>query len=122
MLTRKAGWGGRVRFLSVSALGMIVLISPLALWVSWTEWMFVAVIVAGLTAAALYCLWDRSPCPGRSEPPGRRATRTVSAVDDALLAELSNLNPMVYHNRLSVESRLQATLDRIKQALTRGDR
>ena len=76
----------------------------------------------GLTAAVLYCLWDRSPEPGKSEPTGRQATRTVSAVDDELLAELSNLNPMVYHNRLSIESRLQATLDRIKQALTRGDR
>jgi hypothetical protein len=29
---------------------------------------------------------------------------------------------MVYHNRLSIESRLQATLDRIKQALARGER
>jgi hypothetical protein len=122
MATQTARWGKPARSLGLSALAMIVLISPLALWVSWTEWMFVAVVVVGLTAAVLYCLWDRSPEPGKSEPAGRQATRTVSAVDDELLAELSNLNPMVYHNRLSIESRLQATLDRIKQALTRGDR
>ncbi|HSE95593.1 MAG TPA: hypothetical protein VLD61_06845, partial [Methylomirabilota bacterium] len=114
--------GRRVRSLGLNALAMIVLISPLALWVSWTEWMFVAVIVIGLTTGALYFLLDRSPDPVEGGPRGRPQATTVTPVDDQLLAELSNLNPMVYHNRLSAERRLQNTLDKIKEALQRGDR
>jgi hypothetical protein len=113
------GWAGRVLILVTSALALIVLVSPLLMWVSWTEKMFVGVIVLGVIAGGLYCLLDRFADPVAGDP--GRAPRTLSALDDQMVAELSNLGPMIYHNRLSAEGRLRKVLDRVKRSLREAD-
>ena len=105
--------------LGTTVLGMIVVATPLAIWVSWTEWMFIGVIVTGIAAAALFIALDPAePREGRDQPD---SSKTVTRLDDQIVAELSNLHPFVYHNRLSAERRLQTTLDKVKEAL-RGRR
>jgi hypothetical protein len=90
---RADGWIGRLVIAVTSALAMVVLATPLALWVSWTEEM-----------------WRGGP-----------RSRTISALDDRVTAELSNLNPMIYHNRLSAEGTLRNTLERVKRTLKEGE-
>ena len=115
MATEARGWIGRMGVLGTSVLAVIILVTPLALWVSWTGSMFVGVIVLGVTAAALYCLLDRTGTPrGRDQA---ASPRTVDRLDEQTVEELSNLQPFVYHNRLSVERHLRNTLDKVKETL-----
>jgi hypothetical protein len=117
MGTRVHGWAGRAAALVTTSLAMIVMMTPLAMWVSWTDRIFIGVSAVGVVAAVLYCLLDRGEAPASRDRPA--APQTVSDLDDRLLAELSNLQPFVYHNRLSADSRLRRTLDKVKAALER---
>jgi hypothetical protein len=116
MALRTDRWAGRVRTLGLDVLGLLVLMTLPAMWVSWTEAMLVGVTGIGLIAAALYCLLLRFERPRGRGQRAAAASGTVSAVNDRVLAELSNLGPMVYHNRLTAERGLQNTLDKVKQA------
>ena len=107
---------GHARTLTASVLGMIVVATPLAMWVAWTGWMFVGALFVGVAAAALHCALDQVGVSTAGEP--HRSPETVSPLDDGIVAELSNLQPFVYHNRLSAERRLQSTLDKIKERLS----
>ena len=117
MATKATGWTGRVRPLAMDALGMLALMSLPAMWVSWTEAMLLAVAGIGVITGTLWCLLGRVE---GSEDSGRR-TGTVNVLNDQMLAELSNLGPMIYHNRLSAEPRLENALNRVKRALKENE-
>lgn len=115
MTTDGRGLMGRMGILATSVLAIIVLVTPLAMWASWTESMFIGVIVLGVVAAVLYCLLDRAETPAGRDP--RATPGTIDRLSDQAAAELSNLQPFVYHNRLSAEGHLQRTLDKVKETL-----
>jgi hypothetical protein len=115
MTTDVSGLVGRMGILATSVLAIIVLVTPLALWVSWTGPMLIGVMVLGVVSAALYCVLDRVETGVGRDP--RATLGTIDRLSDQAAAELSNLQPFVYHNRLSVEGRLQRTLDKVKETL-----
>jgi hypothetical protein len=94
---------------------MVVVATPLAMWASWTEGIFIGVIVVGLVAALLYCALDRGGAPAGRDPRG--PSSTVSRLDDRMINDLSDLQPSVYHNRGSAEARVRRTFDKVKEAL-----
>ncbi len=52
-------------------LGFAMMLTPLALWVAWTETIFIVVLVTGATAAALYSFlvrFEKPADPAQSEP------------------------------------------------------
>ncbi len=112
---KRRPWAGRLRAAGTSTLAIVVLIAPLAMWVSWSERMFIWVIAIGIGAAALYFALDQAgpATDGQRSAP----SRTVSQLDDELVAEVSNLQPFVYHNRLSAEPRPRHSFDKVKKAL-----
>jgi hypothetical protein len=106
-----------MRILVTSILAVIVLVTPLALWASWTESIFIGVMVLGVVAAALRCVLDPAETPAGRDPSA--SPGTVDRLSDQMAAELSNLQPFVYHNRLSAEGHLQRAFDKVKGALRR---
>jgi hypothetical protein len=115
MATKPREWIGRVGILGSTLLAMVVVATPLAMWVSWTEGIFVGVIVVGLVAALLYCVVERGGAPAGRDPLG--PSKTVSRLDDRMVKDLSDLQPFVYHNRGSAEARIRRTFDKVKEAL-----
>ena len=69
----------------------------------------------GAVAFLLYCVLQRVEAPAERVPRG--PSKTVSHLDDGMVKDLSDLQPFVYHNRGSVEARVQRTFDKIKGAL-----
>jgi len=50
------------------ALGLIIMATPLALWVAWTDIILAAVLAAFIAAAVLYCVlvrYEKPLLPGR---------------------------------------------------------
>lgn len=115
MATKAREWIDRLGTLGSTLLAMIVVATPLALWMSWTEGIFTGVIVVGLVAALLYCVLERGGVPVGRDPQG--PSRTVSRLDDRMVKDLSDLQPFVYHNRGSAEARVRRTFDKVKEAL-----
>lgn len=115
MATKAGKWIDRAGILGSTLLAMVVVATPLAMWVSWTEGIFIGVIVVGGVAFLLYCMLQRVEAPAGRVPRG--PSKTVSHLDDGMVKDLSDLQPFVYHNRGSAEARVQRTFDKVKEAL-----
>ena len=97
-------------------LGLILMATPLALWVAWSEIVFVVVLVSGGVAAWLYCVlveYERPPGPQRPGPPYHR----VDAWADRLIENIQRLHPFVHHNRLSATTKFNAAMADLKRFL-----
>lgn len=101
-------------------LGIVLVLTPLALWVAWSEQVLFVVVACGIVAtiALLLCRWlaesrrfadagdfDRSPPAG---PP---------QVSDEFLAELSGMGPFTYHNRLTGDYKFRMKMARLRKLL-----
>jgi hypothetical protein len=97
-------------------LGLILMATPLALWVAWSETVFFIVLLNGGVAAVLYCFlveYERPPDPPRPGPPYHR----VEAWTDGIIARIQRLHPFVHHNRLSATAKFQAAMEEMKRFL-----
>lgn len=101
----------------LAILGLILMATPLALWVAWSGPVLLLILGTGLAAAVLFCVlvgYERPPDPSEkirnAEP--RRATAA-----DAATEEIRNLHTFVYHNRLSATARFRAAMARLRERL-----
>ncbi len=100
-------------------LGLVLMVTPLALWVAWTENIFLAVLATGATALVLYGVLDRFE---RTANPAQSETSDyVRAVilPDKITAELQNLHPFIHHHRPSGGPKFRTAMNRLKKHLYR---
>ena len=101
----------------LNLLGATMMITPLALWVAWTETVLYVVLATGVMAGVLYCLlalYEERADSARREP----ATNLPAAtVPDAFVAELHALFPLTYHHRRLGDPAFQRKMDRLKRLL-----
>ena len=96
-------------------LGLILMVTPLALWAAWSETVLLIVLAAGAAAALLYCLLARLEAPA---PPAKNAAALrPEPLPEDLLDELQSLHPFVYHNRLTREGRARRVMRRLRAHL-----
>ncbi len=99
-------------------LGFTMMLTPLALWVAWTETIFIVVLVTGAAAAALYSFLVRfEKPPAQSEP-----SDDVRAVilPDKIIEELQSLHPFIHHHRPSGGPKFHTAMYHLKKHLYRG--
>jgi len=87
-----------LREVGLTVLGLIATITPLALWVAWSEPVFIFVLGSGI--AAVTAIWVLA---GFEEPPkdderGGASHGPAQTLSDESLSELSELGPFVYHH------------------------
>ncbi|MCG8354140.1 MAG: hypothetical protein MI920_01080 [Kiloniellales bacterium] len=98
-------------------LGLVLMVTPLALWVAWSPMVLVIILATSVVAGALYCLlvrFERPVAPTSREPAdrGRREDLPEQIVD-----ELQSFHPFIYHNRLSRERKFDGAMRRLKRYL-----
>lgn len=93
------GMAEALRTVAMSVFGLILALTPLALWVAWTETGFILVLAAGATAGVLYWLLAGFQDPLLEDRGQARDPRETQSLTDEFLAELSRLGPWTYHNR-----------------------
>ena len=103
--------------LGLIVLGLVLMATPLAIWVAWSGTMLVIVLATGAAAGVLYCVLVRfekpaAPAPGDASRRVRRATLS----DDAM-EEVRKLHPLVHHNRRSGSPEFRGAMDRLKKHL-----
>ncbi len=101
-------------------LGLVLMVTPLALWVAWTETIFLAVLATGATALVLYGVLDRFETP--ANPAQSETSDHVRAVilPDEITAELQDLHPFIHHHRPSGGPKFRTAMSRLKKHLYRG--
>ncbi len=101
-------------------LGWVLMMTPLALWVAWTETIFLGVLATGATALVLYGVLDRFERP--ANPAQSQTSDYVRAVNlpDKVIAELQNLHPFIHYRRPSGGPKFQIAMYHLKKHLYRA--
>ncbi|MCG8689566.1 MAG: hypothetical protein MI806_00010 [Minwuiales bacterium] len=101
-------------------MGLYLALTPLALWVAWSKQALLQIAGGAIAAAVLFllCRWsaDEDALTDNTEPerPSRLEPLHVS---DAFLAELSNMGPWIYHNRLTADLGFARKMARLRELL-----
>jgi hypothetical protein len=118
MFQRNANWtAAHMRDIALTVFGLIVAVTPLALWVAWSESVFILVLAGSIGALALICVLVRGTRqPGDDERQTARPGHTQHLSDESL-AELSELGPFIYHHRRTGGPRFQSSMRTLKRKL-----
>ena len=109
--------GDNLIAMGLAILGLILMATPLALWVAWSGPVLLLVLGIGLAAGVLFCIladYERPPDP--SERTRTAEPRRATAADE-VTEEIHGLHPFVYHNRLSATARFRAAMTRLRERL-----
>ena len=98
-------------------LGWVLMATPLALWVAWTETIFFGVLATGAAALVLYGVLDRFDRP--ADPPRRETSDYVRAkvLPAESIADLQDLHPFIHHHQPSGGSKFHTAMNRLKKHL-----
>ncbi len=98
-------------------LGLVLMVTPLALWVAWTETIFIGVLVTGATALVLYGVLDRFERP--ADPAQSETSDHVRPVmlPDEIIEELQDLHPFIHHHRPSGGPKFHTAMYHLKNHL-----
>ncbi len=96
------------------------MMTPLALWVAWTETIFLGVLATGATALVLYGVLDQFERP--ANPTQSESSDYVRAMNltDEVIAEFQDLHPFIHHRRQSGGSKFQIAMYHLKKHLYRA--
>jgi hypothetical protein len=107
-----------LRNAALTAAGLMLAATPLALWLAWSQAMFVLVLGAGVAFGLLFfVLYADTRATTNQEQHKDPNSKTMENLDDKFLSELSDMGPFIYHNRLSGDSRFRRKMDRLKKHL-----
>ena len=102
----------------MTALGIILLITPLALWVVWTETLFVVVLALGATSGVLCWVlagYEDTIPKDQYEP---QAPVSRQMLTDEFLAELTSFSPWIYHHHGLRNTAFQRKMDRLVRRMS----
>ena len=99
--------------LTLVLLGLVLMATPLALWVAWTDTVLLLVLAAGITAGALYCVLVYLEKPVGD---GARSLRTRLLSDEAV-ADLQDLHPFIHHHQPSGGPKFLSAMRRLRKRL-----
>ncbi len=110
--------GGLVAF-GLTILGSIIMVTPSALWVAWTEMLLLAVLAMGILAAVLYCVLVRFETPTKPAKSSVRSMR-VERLPGKFIEDLQRLHPFIHHHQPSGSPRFRRAMHRLKKLLYPG--
>ena len=114
-----ARFADSLRSTGLLVFGFLLMMTPLALWVAWSDTILLLVLAVGTMAGVLYCVLV--PFEGPAPSPGNRASVPVQGetLPDGLIEELQSLHPFIHHHRPSGGSRFRIVMGRLKARLDR---
>ncbi len=105
---------------TATVLGLYLALTPLALWVAWSKQALLQIAGGAVAAAAVFllCRWAAGDDgPADDARPKQTSRIEPPHVSDAFLAELSNMGPWIYHNRLTAEPGFARKMARLRELL-----
>ena len=86
---------------ALTVLALILMVTPLLIWVAWSDVVLFVVLASGGTAGVLYCILVQFEKPDGSQCADSRSGSGPVALPDELLEELQQLHPYIHHHRPS---------------------
>jgi hypothetical protein len=106
-----------LRNVALTAAGLIMVATPLALWLAWSQATFVLVLGVGAAFGLLFFVLYADTTATNPEQRKDSNSGTMENLDDKFLSELSDMGPFIYHHRLLGDFRFRTKMDRLKKHL-----
>ena len=114
-----AKYAGNLITLGLLLLGWVVMVTPLALWVAWSETVLLILLAACAAAAVLCCVLVHFEKPAGSAEGEVSADGRPARLPDKIIAELQGLHPFIHHHRPSGGPKFRRAMDRLKSQVHR---
>jgi hypothetical protein len=106
--------------LGLILLGLVLMVTPLALWVAWTDTILFVVLATGVTAGVLYCVLVHFEKPAHPGQGGLSDDVRAKILPEKIIVELQKLHPFIHHHRPSGGPKFQTAMYHLKKRLYRG--
>jgi hypothetical protein len=106
------GLAERLGHIAATVLGIVLAVTPVALWIAWTATLVVCVMLAAVVSAALFVLLTELLQQRARTQSGRESAGSVVVLPDEFIEKVHLLFPLTYHH-----SRLEAP--RFRRAMRR---
>jgi hypothetical protein len=113
---------GRFGDATLTVLGVILLVLPLALWVAWSKLVFVTVLTVGAIALGLICLITSLEDTNAGHARRAERTKPLIVVTDKFFEELHRLYPLTYHHRKTGSRKFRKAMKRLLSFVETTDR
>jgi len=107
----------RIATTGVTVLGIILAAIPLALWVAWTPFGFLAVLAVGVVSLVLLNVSVPRLPPLIDDPNTRHDGETRTVITDEFVAEIHKIFPLTYHHSRIETARFRCSMDRLRELL-----
>ena len=102
----------RLREAAETALGLVLAVIPLALWIARTpETLLWLLAIAGASVLLLIALWRSHP----DDESVRSTGRATPIFPDDMVEELHEIFPLTYHHSLRERARFSRVMDRLRR-------
>ena len=98
-------------------LGLILMVTPLALWVAWTDAIFLIVLATGAMAGVLYCVLVRFEGPADRAESEASGDVAADNLPGPMIEDLQRLHPFIHHHRPSGGPKFRTAMNRWKKHL-----
>ncbi len=98
-------------------LGLVLMVTPLALWVAWTKAIFLGVLATGAIALVLYGVLERFERPADSAQSETSVYVRDKIWPYKLIVELQKLHPFIHHHRPSGAPKFHTAMYPLKKHL-----
>jgi hypothetical protein len=98
-----------------SALGIVLAITPITLWVAWTPSMLLVAVAVAVISAILLVLLNRRR--GEAADADRHAAGSQPTLPDGFVEEIHQLFPLTYHHSRAGPARFRRVMDRLRRPL-----
>jgi hypothetical protein len=96
---------------ATTVLGIILAVTPAALWIAWTAGLVIGVMAIALASAVLLVLLTES------SPHDRAADDGGAALPEGFIDEVHRLFPLTYHHSSAGPARFRLAMNRLQELL-----
>ena len=104
----------RLTAVGTTLLGVILAVTPVALWVAWTATVLLIVVAVAIASAGLFVLLADLPHRAPGRPP---AANGRAVLPDEFIAEVHELFPLTYHHSRLESARFRRAMEKLSRMI-----
>jgi hypothetical protein len=122
MSTARTGLAERLGHIGVTGLGVVLAVTPVALWIAWTATLVVCVMLVAIVSAALFA-WLTERLRERTQiQSGSEGAFSGVALPDEFIEDVHRLFPLTYHHSRLETPRFRQAMKRLSQLIEQSKR
>jgi hypothetical protein len=107
----------RLAHIGVTGLGIVLAVTPVALWIAWTATLVVCVMLVAIVSAALFVLLTELLHQRTQNQSGHEAAGGGVILPDEFIEEVHRLFPLTYHHSRHETTRFRQAMQRLSRLI-----